>query len=173
MNVPRTIILKVYGQLAKPPLLYSDALSHVGDLGVVHWSEDSQYYRIRVHAEFVQDVVVRFVDYGNVLRTARHNVFAVVSHPTKLLARSPFGIFCTAAGVTLADDRWATLLADQSVHVLIGQRDNDDVYTVTFTNDPCNAPVIEALDQPSAGEAQQLVRLHFFCPNLFSRQIQV
>ena len=70
---------KVYGSLNDPPLLYADVNSHNGDFAVIKWSEDEQFYRVKIQEEFANEIEVYFVDYGNVLKVLRREVLAPVS----------------------------------------------------------------------------------------------
>ena len=72
-----------------PPLLYADVYSHVGDLAVIKWSEDRQYYRVKIHVVFVNGTEVWLVDYGNVLKVLRHEVLVPVS-VLSLFAKPPW-----------------------------------------------------------------------------------
>ena len=145
MNQIQAELLKVYGSLNDPPLLYADVNSHIGDFAVIKWSEDEQFYRVKIQEEFANETEVYFVDYGNVLKVPRREVLAPVS-ALSLFAKPPFGIYCQLpTSVVLSPEKLEALLVDQSIHVKITEFKND-VYSVTVTNNPLNKRIVDALN---------------------------
>ena len=141
-------LVKVYGSVNDPPLLYADVNSHVGDFAVIKFSEDGQYYRVKIHEEFVNEAEVWFVDYGNVLKVPKREVLAPVS-ALSLFDQPTFGIYCQLSSTVGCPEKWEAALADQPIHVRINDCKND-LYFVTFTQNPLNNRIVSALNISAA-----------------------
>jgi len=128
--------------------MYADVNSHVGDFAVIKFSEDGQYYRVKIHKEFVNEAEVWFVDYGNVLKVPKRKVLAPVG-ALSLFAKPTFGIFCQLSTAVASPEKWEASLLDRSVHVRINDCKND-LYFVTFTNNPLNNRIVNALNISAA-----------------------
>jgi len=138
----------VYGSLNDPPLLYADVNSHVGDFAVIKFSEDGQYYRVKIHEEFVNEAEVWFVDYGNVLKVLKREVLAPVS-ALSLFAKPTFGIYCQLSTAVASPEKWEASLLDRSIHVRINDCKND-LYFVTFIHNSLNKRLLDALNISAA-----------------------
>jgi len=150
--------------LNNPPLLYADVNSHVGDFAVIKFSEDGQFYRVKIHEEFVNEAEVWFVDYGNVLKVPKREVLAPVS-ALSLFAKPTFGIYCQLSTAAASPEKWEPLLVDQSIHVEITDCKND-LYLVAIINNPLNkrhADVynISAASNQTASQPETLEALFF------------
>ena len=47
----------VYDNLHLKPCLYADGKEHLGDNGVIQWSEDQQFYRVEIVQELPDNLV--------------------------------------------------------------------------------------------------------------------
>jgi hypothetical protein len=83
-----------------------------------------------------KQVSVTFVDYGNVIKVFRQEIWAPVSS-LKLFSKQPFGINCLIPGITLTENEWTLLISDKSIRVKLAQPINK-VYPATFVNFPIN-----------------------------------
>jgi hypothetical protein len=159
-------LAKVYGSLNDPPLLYADVNSHVGDFAVIKWSEDGQYYRVKIQEEFVIECEVCFVDYGNILKVSKREVLAPVG-ALSLFAKPAFGIYCQLpTSVVLSPERFEALMVDQPVHVKVTEFKND-VYFVTLTNDPTNDRLAALNISASSNQTAPQVRAPASNPSSF------
>ena len=139
---------QVYENLSKPPLLYEDVQCHLGDYGVFKWSDDNLYYRVSIKEELASDIVVLFVDFGNILVVPRCEVYAPVN-TLQQFSQPAFGIQCQIdmpESRQMTNEMWSEVMIERSVHVQIGSCDGD-IYKVSFTESASNKPVIEALAQ--------------------------
>jgi Tudor domain len=164
LNQIQAELLKVYGSVNVRRCPYADVNSHVGDFAVIKWSEDGQYYRVKIHEEFVNETEVCFVDYGNVLKVPRREVLAPVS-ALSLFAKPAFGIYCQLSTAAASPEKWEPLLVDQSIHVEITDCKND-LYLVAIINNPLNkrhADVynISAASNQTASQPETLEALFF------------
>lgn len=97
---------------------------------------------------WVMKVEVSLVDYGDVLKVFRHEIWAPVK-ALKLFTQQPFGINCIVSGVTATTEDWQNLLGDKSVSVKIGPG-VEAVYSVTFTDDDLNAQLMNVNNEGKA-----------------------
>ena len=140
---------KTYSRLPQDPLLYADGIQHVGDAAVMKWSVDNQYYRVVIREEYTNEVVVWFLDYGNVLVVPKRDILAPSPRLTHFNQQA-FGIFCQLhppVSASVTDAQWTYLLMDQSIIVEITGCQNH-VYTVKLTEDPDNKKILEVLYPP-------------------------
>ena len=161
LNQIQAELLKVYGSLNDPPLLYADVKSHHGDFAIIKWTEDDQYYRVQIHEEFVNEAEVWFVDYGNVLKVLKREVLAPVT-ALSLFAKPTFGICCQlpTSVIVASPEKWEASLMDQSIHVRINDCKND-LYFVTFTNNPLNKRLPDVLNIiPPVGKVAAALSAH-------------
>ena len=47
----------VYDNLHLKPCLYADGKEHLGDNGVIQWTEDQQFYRVEIVQELPDNLV--------------------------------------------------------------------------------------------------------------------
>ena len=144
LNSVLSELTDVYDKDPDPHLLYSDVQSHCGDFAVVKWSADNTYYRVRIEEELPNDIIVKLVDYGNIVTVPRAKVLATVN-ALKYFGRPAFGISCVVNDVTIPEDQWILLLNDKSVHVKLGVCYNG-IYQVTVTESLVNSEVLIALN---------------------------
>ena len=142
-------LTEIYDMEPDPHLLYSDVRSHCGDFAVIKWLADCSYYRVRIQEELANDIIVKLVDYGNIIKVARADLLATVSS-LKHFTRPAFGITCVCPGVTIREEEWIELLHDKSVHVRIDAC-VDDTYQVTFTDSLNNRDILSALAADNVG----------------------
>jgi len=143
-----TELEQIYEKLSKPPLLYEDVQCHLGDFGVVKYSKDSRYYRVTVKEEQANDIVVLFVDFGNLLVVPRCEVYAPVN-ALKQFTQPAFGIKCRIdlpECHELNDKLWTNIMKNRTVHVKIGSC-NGDFHEIVFTESTSNKTVIQILEE--------------------------
>ena len=143
LNAVLTELEEIYSNEAKPKLLYSDAQNHCGDFGVIKWSADGHFYRVHVSEEIASDAVVYLVDYGNVVRVPKMDIFAPVNLLTQF-TQPAFGIHCQVDDVRIDYKVWFELTMNKSVHVKIGAC-LDGTYNVTLTDPALNQAIVEKL----------------------------
>lgn len=133
-----------YSSETSPPHLYVDIESRLGHHGVVLWDLDQLYYRVRVTKELPNDVEVQFIDYGNSVCMPRSKILAPLGNLTRF-RQPPYGVHCQLdLNVTLAVSKWNHLIRDKWIQVKMGPC-IEGVYSVTFTNDPCNTEIVKIL----------------------------
>ena len=134
---------EVYGNLSEPPLLYEDVQCHLGDFGVIRWSEGFLYCRVTVKEELAQEVVVFLIDFGNIVAVPRSQVYAPVNI-LKHFTLPAFGIKCRTdlrKYYQLNYEQWVEVMNHQLFHVRITSC-SGDIYDVAFTKSAHN--MIEA-----------------------------
>lgn len=103
---------------------------------------------------FFSKVMVRLIDYGDVITVHRHEIWAPVKTLT-LFTQQPFGVVCLVENVNLLAENWTKLLTDRTVRVQIlrSSADVNRCCVVSFTNCQDNQDILEALKErknPSA-----------------------
>ena len=143
LDAMTTELKNAYSSHPNPPLLYADVKSHLGHLGVHQWDEDKTFYRVRVINELVNEVEIRFVDFGNTIRILRSAILAPLESLTRFRS-APFGIRCRLEGNLQAlNAKWPDIITQKpKLQVKIGKCD-DGVYSVTLSNTTINADIIE------------------------------
>ena len=142
----QTELLEVYGKLEQAPLLYADVDSHLGDFGVVKFSEDQQFYRVKITEEKATSVIAAFIDYGNVVEVHRKQVFAAVEN-LQFFEKSNFGIWCILLEApTVSKEKWGEIFLEKSISVKIMRSvDGKETYEVALTDDNRNSQIRDDL----------------------------
>lgn len=145
---------KAYASEPSPPLLYVDTKSRLGHHGVVLWDVDQVYYRVRVTKELLNEAEVEFIDYGNSIWLPRGRILAPLGNLTSL-RQPPLGVHCQLNGdVSLSVSKWTHLIMDKWIRVKMGNC-MEEVYTVTFTSDPCNREIVKILTASVAPKLEE------------------
>jgi len=127
--------------------VFRDLLSHQGNLAVMKLLDDGRYYRVRIQKELEHDAEVAFIDFGFKKIVSRRELLALVSTLSNSVLQPAYGIHCELAHgeVKLEKENWDNLLLDKYIQVGIGNRNSDGMYSVTFTDDPANQNIVNAL----------------------------
>ena len=155
-------MMLAYSSDPNPPLLYADDESHLWHYGVVDCGKYEKFYRIRVIEEFENEVKFEFVDYGNSAHITKNKIFAPLESLT-CFRNPPFGIRCKIDDVTLSLADWSELFLDKKIRVKIGKF-QDEVYSVTLTNESCNHEIAKVLFSKSSTKSTigELTNFLFF-----------
>ena len=143
LDVMTSELMLAYSSEPKPPLLYADCKSHLGQYGVVDWGRRERFYRIRVTKEFDNYVECRFIDLGPCHKISKTKIFTPLKN-LKCFRNPPFGIYCMIEDVKLSDADWGKLIYEKNISVKITKRVKD-VYSVTLTEDTCNQEISKAI----------------------------
>ena len=118
----------------------------IGQVAVLKWSLDGQYYRCRVRNESENLAEIQFIDFGDVKTVSRRDLLAPVV--SDWFSQPAFGINCHLSrdgAALLKKEEWDAALLEKSVELRIVRKNPDGTYTVAFTIDPCNHSILEVL----------------------------
>ena len=150
--------------------VFRDVLSHQGNLAVMKLLDDGRYYRVRIQKELVHDAEVAFIDFGFKKIVSRQELLAPLTTLSNFVLQPAYGIHCELAhgDVQLRQEEWDNLLMDKYIQVTIGNRNSDGMYSVTFTDDPANQNLVNALfPKPKAPSSDNTPSTTYYIFSLF------